>query len=161
MILGMLRKYGFRVFFSAARQFIPSLLRQISLKVWYSWGLLNATNDIAGVGTFKLAPYAPIEALNAESIQVNNFRYDVNQHLLSAELPTGRETTNRAIAILLVDPTTLTPLPVNYTNAVKTINRGNTITVQLKLPKTITQPLHHCRAYLLVDLTPVTTIDIP
>jgi hypothetical protein len=122
---------------------------------------VNATNDIVGVGTFKLAPYAPLDPVNADAILVSNFKYDAKQHIVSAELPTISETTNRAIAILLVNPTTMTPLPVNYTNAIKSTSIGNNITVQLRLPDTISQPLHHCRAYLLVDLTPITMMDIP
>jgi len=162
MMLKFLWKNGFWQFFKALAQFMPALFRQISPRVWHSWGLLNDAEDIVGIGTFQLGPYNSQSEIPSDVIDVIKFSYEAKSHVISAEIRIRNDfnPANFAFSIIINDKEAMVPLPVNYTTALKSVIKKNIVTVRLLLPKNFPRNLPHHKAFLFVDLTPITSIEI-
>jgi hypothetical protein len=163
------RLAGFKEFIKALKSFIPALLHQTSPKVWRIWGLINHSEDLVGIGTYKLSAipynpssnesYFPLEQNgNFHQIQVEAFEYRTNLRQFYAECAVSKNLSkNIAWNILLINLDSYESIPLNYNNMRDLKETETGIRLKLSIPAQFLVN-NRIKAILIADFTPLRTI---
>ena len=158
MLTNHLKSVGFVQFFKASKSFFPALIRQLVRGTWQSWGLLNQNNKLTGIGTFRLNPIPNDNETVEKKVQVIKFEMDQEKMQIVTEvrLPENTNEWDIALSILLIEKTTGSVIPINYTTQLKYEKLGSRKNrVLLSIPKTICKRFREFKAYLMADIYPI------
>jgi hypothetical protein len=161
----ILRQYlhdvGWWEFWRAAKRFVPALYRQIEMKMWRTWGLINQAENFTALGTFKLAPFTIDSESIRQMFEIRSFAYDQKTFTIRAQIEqrNGKNSWNLSTAIMIIDIDQMQPLQINYNNLNRIIDEGITRNISLEIPVKIREKISHLRAYLLADLTELSRLD--
>lgn len=161
-IINYLKLGGVMEFFKAAFTFIPSLLRQFSMRTFEDWGLMNYKKKILGVGTFKMESIPSEKESVTAGIEIFNFEVKPSKRRVIAELKVPEKSSEweTVVSILLVDKIRGKVIPINYNSAISRKELKNERKrVVLSIPKSVQIKLGNMRAHLMVEIYPVKQID--
>ena len=149
-------------FIKAGYTFFPALLRQFSRGSFQMWGLLNPSQKILAVGTYRMAAIPNEKDKVISEIKVLKFEAQLSKNRIVAEVVVSekKRVFETVICIILVSKDTGKVIPFNY-NAVmkyKDFKYGKKRAI-LKLPKKVKTLPGKFRAYLMGDIYPLKKIE--
>lgn len=161
IMLTHLKTVGLVEFLRALRPFYAALVRQFSRNTWTTWGLINHRDHLMGIGTFKIEPAESESAEFLKDIQVLAFDIDKKRHKIIAEVVGVPKigAWDPVVRIILADVAMMEVLPINYSKYNVQTTKAGKIRVIFSIKKNMLKGHEKVRAYLLVSLYLLKTID--